>query len=210
MKTSVICFSLAILASSIAPPALANPAEVIISREGKAVAVYFRMPFDKVAPLFGRAVPGLTDADGNIVLDDVFEGTFEDADLLAADVAFTLGGQSVSFDALSMMAHQSETPVPFATPLDAEIAIAVCGVPRPENIPAADQMVWLGGWHAYPVDASADLHISFPQTGRQGQEFVVTRFDDGVRTDRRQVTLVDGGTLEDAPPRGLLSMLFGG
>jgi hypothetical protein len=188
----------------------AQSGEVIVSREGDGVAVYFRMPFNDVAPLFGQRVPGLTDAQGKIVFDTLASGTFDDADILARDVEFLLGGQSVGFEAMSMMAHQTTVPQAFETPLDAQIAIAVCGVPLPAGTPDPDQMVWIGGWYAYPVDAAQDLIIRFPRTGRDAGELSVRIYDRGRLKETETVILADGGALDVPYVTGWRQRLFGG
>ncbi|MEM8790954.1 MAG: hypothetical protein AAGE80_05020 [Pseudomonadota bacterium] len=176
-----------------APPA--GAAEVIVSREGDGVAVYFQIPLTDVAGLFGREAIGLVNTDGEIDLDNLSQGTFEDADLLAQDVEFTLGDQDVEFEALSMMVHQAENPFAFETPLDAELAIGVCNVPLPEHTPKPEQMVWAGGWYAYPVSSSEALTINFPATGRDPMEISVRIFDSATLERTEKITLADDGTL---------------
>ncbi|MEM9967204.1 MAG: hypothetical protein AAF755_03785 [Pseudomonadota bacterium] len=183
---------------------------MIVSREGDAVAIYFRMPFTEVAPLFGHRVPGLTNANGEIVFDTLAKGTFEDADVLAQKVAFNIGGQNVHFDALSMMAHQAIVPQAFETPIDAQIAIAVCGVPLPEGKPDPDKMTWIGGWYAYPVDAGQDISISFPETGRQDEVMSLRVYDRGRLKDTKTVTIVDGGSIDLPYQLTWRQRLFGG
>ena len=185
--------------------------EIIVSREGDAVAVYMRMPFADVAPLFGNLAPGLMDANGEPIFENLFEGTFEGADELAADVGFALGRQDTTFEGLSMMAHVSDTPLPFENPLDAQIAVGVCGVETPEGPIDAADMVWIGGWYAYPIDAAQDLTIAFPATGRDVQTFTVTSFDNWSKTASYEVTLTDGATFTDPyVQRSWLARLFGG
>lgn len=187
----------------------ASAGEVIVSREGKSVAIYFRMALTDVPELFGHNVPGLVDKSGLVTLDEIYEGTFDDADLLARDVSFSLGGKAVHFDALSMMVHEDDTWVPFDTPLAADMAIAVCGVPLPEGPLDAENFVWMGGWYAYPVAADEDLTIQFPQTGRNETEISVRVFERGSLARSTEVTLADGQPLHlPKEPSGWFSWLF--
>ena len=201
---------LLILLSMTAFSSTAAAREVIVARDNDSVAVFFRLPYADVAPLFGQEVKGFTDEAGNFSREKLFNGTFERADALAADVTFDLGSQSVGFEALSMMIHQTETVLPFDSPLDAEIAIAVCGVPFPDGPLLPDDIVWVGGWYAYPVDADQALTINLPHTGRGAQELTVKTFDNGQFEDAIEVTVADGGAI-NVPTASTWSWLgFGG
>ncbi|MEM8789695.1 MAG: hypothetical protein AAGE76_15665 [Pseudomonadota bacterium] len=198
----------ALLAAAFAPPAGAG--EVIVSREGDGMAVYFRMPLSDVRPLFGNDVSGLMGSDGRLTPDLLAQGTFDGADLLARDVAFTLGARDVAFEALSMMVHPAETPLRFDDPLSAQMAIAVCGVPLPEAAPQPEDLVWVGGWYAYPVPSGAALTIDFPQTDRAPLDLSVRVFDAGHLKRDEKVTLADDGTIHVPGTAGWRRWLSGG
>ena len=78
--------------------------DVIVSREGDAMAVYFKVPMAEVPGLFGREVAGIVREDG-AGFDNISQGTFAAAELLASDVTFLSGDDADAFDALSMMVH---------------------------------------------------------------------------------------------------------
>lgn len=168
--------------------------EVIVSREDRAIAIYLRMPFEDTKGLFGRDVPGFTDEDGNIRYSDLSQGTFDGGDILAKDVVFTLGGQSVEFETMSMMVHMEGFDVPFITPLDAVIAIGVCGVPIPEEPPEPEDLVWIGGWYAYPVDEAQEITVTFPKTGREARDAELRIYRNAVLEKEYTELLADGGT----------------
>lgn len=176
--------------------------EVIVSREGEAISVYLRMPFEDVKPLFGRFPPGFADEEGNVRYSDLSQGTFDGADILAENMRFTLGGQSVGFEAMSMMVHMEGFDVPFLTPLDGLTAIGVCGVPIPDAPPQPEDLVWIGGWYAYPVKAAQDIEIIFPQTGRPDVDLQLRVYDQGEFEMVETLKLHDGMTL-DLPARKL-------
>ncbi|MEM9099721.1 MAG: hypothetical protein AAGC79_14505 [Pseudomonadota bacterium] len=182
---------------------------MIVSREGEAVAVYFQLPFTEVSGLFGREAVSLVGADGKVNLEELSLGTFDDADLLARDVEFSLGDQSVQFEALSMMVHPAVSPFAFETPLDAEIAIAVCGVPLPKQPPGPEELVWVGGWYAYPVSSTEELAIKFPETGRKPMALSVRVFDSTGLERSEEITLADQGTLIVPQSVGWRDWIFG-
>ncbi|MEM9969379.1 MAG: hypothetical protein AAF755_15020 [Pseudomonadota bacterium] len=199
---------LALLASFYAP--LAYAGEIVVSREGSGYAIYVRMPYAEVAPLFGQAPEGFTDEQGRLAVEKLSNGTFDAADDLIADVGFELGGAPVAFEAMSMMVHQAATPVPFDDPIAAQVAIAVCNVPLPEGPIDPTALTWIGGWFAYPVASDEALRIQFPQTGRDATEFSVVVFDDGEFEQQFDVRLKDGGALAVPDAPGWWRTLIGG
>lgn len=196
------------LAMAALAPAPLSAGELIVSREGDAVAVYFRMPLKDVPDLFGQELQVLMNDQGQVDFENVFEGTYEAADTLVQDIRFSLGGEEVAFEAMSMMAHQTDEPLPFSNPIEALIAMAVCSVEAPEGGLEPDQMVWIGGFYAYPVKANQDLTITFPETNRGAQDFSVMSFDGGKWIETQEINLEDGATLNATVPslwRRLLS-----
>lgn len=187
----------------------AQAAEVILSREGRGIAIYFKMPFEDVEPLFGQPVEGLLEYDGAVSYADLTQGTFEAADALARDVRFTIDGQDAPFAAMSMMIHPEDTVVPFGDPLDALTAISVCGVPLPDTPPAQEDLVWIAGWYAPGLTDLSELTVTFPRTGRAPMDISVASFLDRGGSERFEQTLADGGSLSVEVPRGFARFLFG-
>ncbi|MEL6683154.1 MAG: hypothetical protein AAFQ09_10990 [Pseudomonadota bacterium] len=176
-------------------PTFVTAQEIIVTRGEKSIGLYVRMPYNDVPSFFGAEVQGFADADGTLATDALFNGTFEQADALITYLSFAVGSENVAFEALSMMVHPPNSDLTFDTPLDAEIAIAVCGVPLPDGPIVDADLTWVAGWYAYPIDPEQDLTISFPATGRMTEVVEVTSFDGDTRLDTSNVTLADGGSL---------------
>lgn len=176
--------------------------ELIVSREPNGMAVFLRVGLTEVAPLFGHEPSVFFTATGAVDLDKISLGTFEGADVLSQDVRFSVGPSAAAFEAMSMMVHPDTNTLPFSDPIEAQIAIAVCGVDWPDRVLLPHEFEWVGGWYAYPVDSGKDLSITFPHTGRAPMDLTVLVFDDGEVSDRFDVTVQDGGTVhvEDARP----------
>jgi len=176
-------------------PSFGYAQEVIVTRGEKSIGLYVRMAYNNVPSFFGAEVQGFADADGKLAADALFSGTFEQADALIADMSFTVGPEKVIFEALSMMVHPPNSDLMFDTPLDAEIGIAVCGVPLPDRPIVDADLTWVAGWYAYPVDPAQDLTITFPTTGRAMEVIEVSSFDGDTRLDSKDIILPDGGSL---------------
>ncbi|MEM8576396.1 MAG: hypothetical protein AAGF60_00960 [Pseudomonadota bacterium] len=203
----VIRFVISLALMAFALPAMA--AEVILSRESRGVAIYIKMPFEDVPVLFGQPVEGLLNYDGATSFADLSRGTFDQAEALAQDVKFTINGQDAPFAAMSMMIHPEDNPVPFHDPLDALMAISVCGVPLPETPPANEDLVWIGGWYAPGTTDVTELTITFPDTGRDAMGVSLASFLARSGSARSTLSVEDGGTIRVEVPQGFARVLFG-
>ena len=150
--------ALAVIGALCAAPLVGTPArasvEMIVDRGADAITVYLSMPAPEAVRVFGLPPSALVAADGTVPFDALRMGTFDIGDVLWDDVAVTLDGRPLGFEAMSLMVHPADAPVPFQTPLDALTAIGVCTVADPSAPLRLDQLHLYVGLTAYRPDAA--------------------------------------------------------
>ncbi|MEM9811452.1 MAG: hypothetical protein AAF913_02185 [Pseudomonadota bacterium] len=176
-----------------ATPAGATDVELLVDRLPTGISIYMRMPAGEVEPVLGRNGDELL-TDGRVDYAAMRDGTFEAADRLFARVDTEVAGTPVVFEALSLMVHQPDTNIPFSSPFDADMAIAVCNAPTDETVTLAD-LDLMAGFYAHRVDSMAEIALDLPETGRPAIDVSVIEFVEGAEVRRSEHTLDDGARL---------------
>ncbi|MEM9428063.1 MAG: hypothetical protein AAGA32_01025 [Pseudomonadota bacterium] len=176
-----------------ATPAAATDVELLVDRLSTGISIYMRMPAGEVEPVLDRNGDELL-TDGRVDYASMLDGTFEVADRLFQRVGTEVAGDPVVFEALSLMVHLPDTNVPFASPFDADMAIAVCNAPTDETVTLAD-LDLMAGFYAHRVDSMAEIALDLPETGRPAIDVSVVEFVDGAEMRRSEHTLDDGDRL---------------
>lgn len=174
-------------------PLRAADLTLIVDRTADSINLFFGLGADDIGPVFGVApIPILRDEAGLLRLQDFqTEGSFTDADRLLARSTFTVDGDPADFQAMSMMVHPRDLPVPFSTPIEGHIAMSVCGVP-PTFADASDAEVQLyAGFNAYPVKGLERLEITLG--GTDGVTLTVLEYHNGELLRRDTLPLSPGG-----------------
>jgi hypothetical protein len=200
-----------VIATTMAAPAVATDATLIVDRRAESVALYFKMPATRIGPVFGTGAEGLLGVDGTVDVPRLYDGTFPLADDIFSATTVRLGGEATTFEALSMMVHDPDVLPDFAMPYDAELSIAVCTSPETVQNMTLETLESYLGYFAWKVDGLAGMDIDLPRTGRGPMELRVREFVDHVEVWDQTVTIPDGGTLTltapDAPAQASVGWL---
>jgi len=156
-----------------APPGAPARLDIVVAhdpdRNPDWVELYLALPAEDLERVLG-AEPGLLgDAQGRVDLAEFQSGTFDLADRVFAGV--TAGADTVPLDleAMSLMLHPEETPLPLRTPLDGEIAMSVCGAPIPEVPPSVGELTAYVGLIAHTDGPVKSLDLVFPGPDAAGR-----------------------------------------
>lgn len=133
--------------------------EVIVSRSDAAIEVFLAMPADLAVENFGISAEALTNESGYADFDLFAKGTFRQGQAFWQDTQTWMDGAPLMFEAMSLMIHPVNTPLPFRKPLDAMTAIEVCGTVL-EDVPLSKTRLYVG-LIAYPNSPAGDLVIEF-------------------------------------------------
>ena len=188
------------LATTMAAPAVATDATLIVDRRADSIGLYFKLAATDFEPVFGTGAEGLLGADGTVDVPRLFDGTFPLADRIFAATTVRLDGQEIPFEALSMMVHDPDILPDFAMPYDAEMSIAVCTSPETVQNMTLETLEGYLGYFSWKVDGLAEMAIALPETGRGALELSVHEFVDHVEVLNQTVTLADGAVLTLAAP----------
>lgn len=189
------------LVATMAGPAVATDATLIVDRRAESIALYFKLAATDFEPVFGSGAEGLLGADGTVDVPRLFDGTFPLADRIFAATSVRLAGQETPFEALSMMVHDPDILPDFAMPYDAEMSIAVCTSPETVQNMTLETLEGYLGYFAWKVDGLAEMAIALPETGRGALDLNVREFVDHVEVLNQTVTLADGAVLTLAAPK---------
>lgn len=184
---------IAVLAAS---PTLAEPdMRVLVDREPSGVSVYFTTAASDLQAVFGAGADDLLTADGTVDIDGLYQGTFNTADDIFADVTARIDGAPFNFEALSMMVHDPSILPDFATPFDAAMSVAVCNSPETVRNMGLGELDAFLGFYAWKADPMGEVALQFPGTGRPAIEVEVIDFAPTGEVRRSTATLKDGGVL---------------
>jgi len=189
----------------VANAALAGPdLRLIVDRSAKAIEIFAGIEAQDLPDLLAADPTGLAAADGRVYFGALREtGTFDFGDEMISDVVFEVGGQATQLEAMSVMVHPQTNILPYATPIDGAIAMAVCGVPDPDEPPAIDTLKLYSGFIAYPTDGREALSLTLPNA--RPIEVSVINYVNGQEVGRDTVTLNPGEPLQLAANEGAWS-----
>ncbi|MEM6588880.1 MAG: hypothetical protein AAF641_10560 [Pseudomonadota bacterium] len=190
---TVLAFGLATL------PSLAEAQDeltLIVNRDDDSATYYLSMPADLIAPVLASDPTILFSDNGRVPIEEFRRvGSFDLADDMFDNIQGSQGGDRFAFEAMSMMVHPTDTPLPFAAPWDAYTAIAVCTVQyEPDKLVPGKLQTYYGGF-TDQISGDAPLSLHFPQTGRDRLEIVVHRYHEGRLLGTDVQVLDDGGSL---------------
>ena len=184
----------------IATPAMSEPdMRVLVDREPSGISVYFTTPAAALPQVFGSGAGELLKADGTVDIDGLYNGTYDTADGIFADVTAQIDGTPFGFEALSMMVHDPAILPAFETPFDAAMSIAVCNSPETvRNMGLNDLQAYLG-FYAWKADPLSEVVLTFPKTDRE--EWIIEVLDYAPTGAIRRSTheLANGGLLVFTP-----------
>ncbi|MEM8741488.1 MAG: hypothetical protein AAGE13_08315 [Pseudomonadota bacterium] len=173
--------------------------EIVIDRGPGTVELYLGMNAALMTQAFGLPPDALTDAQGTVPFDDLRMGTWDIGDQMLSSVAAAIDEAPAKFEAMSLMVHPGDRRLPFVTPLDAMMAIAVCSVPTPETPPLLADLHAYVGYIAYPEAAHAAVSLALPQQARAPLAIVVRDHWKGRQVAQTRHVIADGGVLKIAP-----------
>lgn len=176
--------------------------EILLDRRADEVSVYFAMPATDLTTVFGQGADPLLGTDGTVDIDRLYDGTYLVADDIFAGARLSIGGETMTVEALSMMLHDPAFLPGFADPYDAQVAIAVCTSPETVRGMGLPELRAYLGYHVWKVDGHEAIEITFPEVGRAPVTFTVRDFVDFREVSTQTVTISDGGVLRiDAAER---------
>lgn len=189
----------ALALSLAALPSLAEATDeltLIVNRDDDSATYYLSMPADLIEPVLASDPTLLFSDNGRVPIEEFRRvGSFDLADDMFDNIEGSQGGDRFVFEAMSMMVHPTDTPLPFEAPWDAYTAIAVCTVQYdPAQLVPGKLQTYYGGF-TDQIAGDAPLSLHFPQTGRDALEIVVHRYEEGRLMGTDVKVLDDGGSL---------------
>lgn len=185
----------------LAAPALAEPdMRVLVDREPSGVSVYFALDAAALPDVFVNDAMGITGPDGTVDIAGLYEGTFDTADEVFADVDTRVGDAPVTFEAISMMVHDPAILPAFTTPFEAAMSVAVCNSPETVREMRLESLTAFLGFYAWKADPLAEVVLTFPATGRAPLNVEVLDHAPSGEVRRSTMILADGGTMTFAGP----------
>lgn len=156
-----------------APPGPAGRLDLVVAhnpaRSPDWVEVYLALSAEDLERVLG-ADPGLLgDAQGRVDLAEFKTGTFDLADRIFAGVTARADAAPLHLEAMSLMLHPEEAPLPLRTPMDGEIAMSVCGAPIPDVPPSLGELTAYVGLIAQTDGPVESLELVFPGPGAAGR-----------------------------------------
>lgn len=183
-------------------------ADMIISRDAKTVEIFFSMPATTAADHFGVARDDLLNDEGYAVLDAYTEGTWTLGEDFWTGVEAQIDGAPVTFEAMSLMVHPANTPLPYRDPLDALTSIEVCTV-NDATLDLSEAQLYVG-LIAYTDSPDGELSFTFPNVTPSDIAFNVRDFTDHRLTLQTQAWSGEGGDLTIPAATKANEPLFGG
>ncbi|WP_147127687.1 hypothetical protein [Shimia ponticola] len=189
--------------------------DVLVDRRPQSIELFMRFPARNTETIFGITPDALAASDGRVYFGALREtGTFDFGDAMIAGTRLSLGGEEQPLEAMSVMVHPADNALPFETPLDGNIAMAVCTVPDPVVPPALTDLVLYTGFISYPATGAGEIKLSMPNT--VPLELAVSVFEDGRLVQRHSVDadknsdilIVAEGALAEENWLGRLQRLF--
>ncbi|MEM8537278.1 MAG: hypothetical protein AAGF56_05380 [Pseudomonadota bacterium] len=189
----------ALALSLAALPSLAGATDeltLIVNRDDDSATYYLSMPADLIEPVLASDPTLLFSDNGRVPIEEFRRvGSFDLADDMFDNIQGSQGGDLFAFEAMSMMVHPTNTPLPFAAPWDAYTAIAVCTVQYDSAQLVPGKLQTYYGGFTDQISGDAPLSLHFPQTGRDSLEIVVHRYQEGRLLGTDVQVLDDGGSL---------------
>ena len=178
--------------------AAAADLEIVVDRNPDSLELFLSTRADNLVRVFGLPPEGLADETGIVDFPSLRDGTWEIGDALLSGVPAALDGAPVAFEAMSLMVHPLDSPLPMETPFDALLALNVCSVEDPGRPLTLAELKGYVGYIAYVADAGGALTLQLPRTGRGDLRVAVREFREGRASGRYELTVADGGLVEIA------------
>lgn len=168
---------------------------VIVERKDTSVELFIGLPAKGLVDILAMDAHHLTETDGTVDFASLREGTWGIADVAFASVGTRLGKEAVTFEAMSLMVHPNDRPLPFSDPIQGLLAVSVCGVVPPETPPTLDVLHAYAGFIAYSNETGRPLRLAFAKTGRAAVRVETRDYENGRLVGQFRQELVDGGVL---------------
>lgn len=170
--------------------------EILVDRNPDRLELFLSTRADNFLPIFGLPPERLADETGIVDFASLRNGTWEIGDALLGAVPAALDGAPLAFEAMSLMVHPSDRPLPIETPFDALLALNVCSVEEPERPLTLAELQGYVGYIAYVEDAGGALTLRLPKTRRGDLHITVREFRAGRASGRYELTVPDGGIVK--------------
>ncbi len=168
---------------------------ILVDRRADAVALYFALPAADLPPVFGQGADALLGAGGTIDIPTLYDGTFLLADRVFSSVDARIDRRDAGFEGLSLMVHDPDVLPEFASPYDAELAIAVCTSPETVRGLGLETLRAYMGFYAWKVDGFAPLSLEFAALDGAPMTFRVMEFVNFEPLPVREMVVPEDGRL---------------
>lgn len=140
--------------------------EFIVSRSETANEVFIAMPTYVAVKNFGIQAADLTNEGGFADFDLFAKGTFRQDQAFSDSTKTWMDGAPLTFEAMSLMIHPTNTPQPFREPLDAITSIEVCGKVLDDS-PLSKAGIYVG-LIVHPKSTAGDFLLEFAKAFAPG------------------------------------------
>lgn len=187
------CLTAISFAALVSAPVYAAELDIIVDRKADAVEVFVSLAATDIPAVFGNATDFIAPTGVIVAYDDLREGTWDQGDAMIAGTQLNVGADAVALEAMSLMVHPKDAPMPFGSVADAYLAMSVCNGFAPGTVPTIDILHAYAGYIAYPVDGTQPLSFTL-----QNSEFVSVTIKDmyeGSLISEQAFKLVPSGTI---------------
>lgn len=140
--------------------AAAEDMRLIIDRFEERVEVFLSLPAADVPNVLGGTTNQLMTPEGRFEIGVFREtGTAVEGDAVFGDTRLLVNGEPVTVEAMSVMVHPMDLPLPLENPIDGIAAMSVCTVPESETAPLLDALQMYGGFVSWPVDGFGNVAL---------------------------------------------------
>ena len=191
--------SLALCLSLCASPVWSADLEVIIDRNKDAIEVFVSLAATDIPAVFGNAADFIARPGEVVAYEALREGTWDQGDAMIAGAQMRVGNDAVALEAMSLMVHPKDAPMPFDTVADAYLAMSVCNGFAPGTVPTVDILHVYAGYIAYPVAEDGVLALELGNTDMVN--VTVRDYRTGPLAGEERVELSPGAVLRIDPER---------
>ena len=174
---------------------------ILVGRMDNATELYLMARADIIFEVFDTSPKILTGSHDKVNLSALSNGTFEAADVLMSNAEVQIGDYDAGFEAMSLMVHPLDQPLPMTTPLEALTAIGVCSALPAERlvIPLQELRAYVG-YFTSEVALRPTMSLNLPYEAQSPLRVSLLDFYNGRLVATRHFDWV-GSPLVIEPPR---------
>ncbi|MEM8571871.1 MAG: hypothetical protein AAGG56_13340 [Pseudomonadota bacterium] len=192
LRILAVCFA---AATASAGTAQASELSLIIHRGEKSIEIFAAMPMQTAVGALGLDTELLAGPNGEVDFWALRETHWLVGDELFKDVAVSQAGEPMPLEAMALMVHPEDDPIPFSTPIDGYLAVSVCTAPLDaDNLPL-DHLTLYTGLIGFPDEPMDPLTLTLPLSDETPDQVFVYDYFDGALKHKGIYAVPEDGTI---------------